>query len=240
MQADLGVNIDHVATIRQARQVDYPDPVAAASIAEMAGADQITCHLRMDRRHISDRDLEILARTVRTRLNVEMAATEAMLAIAARIRPHQVTLVPERAGEVTTEGGLDLVREGTFAEVAAAVETLRRAGIQASIFTDPDPAQVEAAVRCGAAAIELNTAAWSEAEGRKDLTREIARIAEAGREAIDAGLFLAAGHGLHYHNVQPVAALEIVQEFNIGHAIIARAVFSGLAAAVRDMKALIS
>ncbi len=240
MSADLGVNIDHVATVRQARQVDYPDPVTAAAIAEMAGADQITCHIRMDRRHVQERDLEILARTVQTRLNVEMAATPEMLDIAARIAPHQVTLVPERPGEVSTEGGLDLTRPQTFSEVAAAVERLRRnAGIRVAIFADPDPAQVEATVRCGAAAIELNTAAYADAADEKVRARELERIAVAGKESVAAGLFLAAGHGLHYHNVQPLVALQLIEEYNIGHALIARAVFSGLEAAVRDMKALL-
>jgi pyridoxine 5-phosphate synthase len=238
MPADLGVNIDHVATIRQARQAEYPDPVPAAAIAEMAGADQITCHIRMDRRHVNERDIEVLARTVQTRLNVEMAATDEMVAIAVKLRPHQVTLVPEREGEVTTEGGLDLTRDGTFADAASAVETLRRAGIQVSIFADPDVEQVEATVRCGATAIELNTAAYSEAEG-KERDRELERLDRAGRAAAAAGLFVAAGHGLHYHNVQPLVALDLVQEYNIGHAIIARAVFTGLDAAVRDMKALL-
>lgn len=239
MSADLGVNVDHVATVRQARRADYPDPVIAASIAEMAGADQITCHIRMDRRHVQERDLEILARTVQTRLNVEMATTPEMLEIAARIAPHQVTLVPERPGEVSTEGGLDLTRPQTFTEVAAAVERLRETSIRVAIFADPDPAQVEATVRCGASAIELNTAAYADATDDRSRSREIERITAAGREAAAAGLFLAAGHGLHYHNVQPLVALELIEEYNIGHAIIARAVFSGLEAAVRDMKALL-
>ena len=239
MSADLGVNIDHVATIRQARQADYPDPVIAASIAEMAGADQITCHIRMDRRHVQERDLEILARTVQTRLNVEMAATKEMLAIAARIAPHQVTLVPERPGEVSTEGGLDLTRPATFDEVAAAVERLRQTSTRVAIFADPDPAQVEATVRCGAAAIELNTAAYADAIDDRVRARELERLAQAGKDAAAAGLFLAAGHGLHYHNLQPLVALDLVEEYNIGHAIIARAVFAGLEVAVRDMKALL-
>ena len=239
MSPDLGVNIDHVATVRQARQADYPDPVIAASIAEMAGADQITCHLRMDRRHVQERDLEILTRTVQTRLNVEMATTRSMLDIAVRIAPHQVTLVPERPGEVTTEGGLDLTRAQTFAEVTAAVEQLRQASIRVAIFADPDPAQVKASVRCGAVAVELNTAAYAEAKNDQDRARELERIELAGKEVAAAGLFLAAGHGLHYHNVQPLVALDLIEEYNIGHAIIARAVFGGLDAAVRDMKTLL-
>ncbi len=237
--ADLGVNIDHIATIRQARRVSYPDPVPAASIAEMAGADQITCHIRCDRRHIQERDLELLAATVQTRLNVEMAATEEMLAIAERIRPHQVTLVPERPEEITTEGGLDLTRPDVLVEARAAVGRLREAGIRVAIFADPDAAQVDATVELGAGTIELNTAAYADAETAPARDRELARIEAAAKAAAAAGLFVAAGHGLHYHNVQPLADLDLIEEYNIGHAIVARAVFSGLDDAVRDMKALI-
>ena len=237
--ADLGVNIDHIATVRQARGVSYPDPVPAAAIAEMAGADQITCHIRCDRRHVQERDIELLAATVQTRLNVEMATDEEMLALAGRIKPHQVTLVPERPGEVTTEGGLDMTQPGVLDDVRAAVARLEGAGIRAAIFADPDAAQVDATVEVGAGTIELNTAAYAEADNDVDRDRELARIAAAARRAAKAGLFVAAGHGLHYHNVQALADLELIEEYNIGHAIIARALFSGLEDAVRDMKALL-
>ena len=239
MPADLGVNIDHVATVRQARRVSYPDPTAAAAIAEMAGADQITCHIRMDRRHIQERDLEILIRTVQTRLNLELAATEEMLAIASAIRPHQVTLVPERAGEVTTEGGLDLSLQATRDAVTAAVGQLQDLGIRVATFVDPSPEQVAASHACGVRTVELNTAAYSEAVSDSQRESELGRIELSARAALDRDLFVAAGHGLHYHNIQSLTALGLIAEYNIGHAIVARAVFSGLAAAVRDMKALL-
>jgi pyridoxine 5-phosphate synthase len=237
--ADLGVNIDHIATLRQARGVSYPDPVFAASIAEMAGADQITCHLRCDRRHIQDRDLEVLMATVQTRLNVEMATDEEMLALAERLRPHQVTLVPERPNEVTTEGGLDMTLSGVLDEVRSAVARLKQAGVRCAIFADPDVVQVDATVAVGAGTIELNTAAYADAPDAQTRERELRRIERAARKAAKAGLFVAAGHGLHYHNVQALADLEVIEEYNIGHAIVARAVFSGLEDAVRDMKALL-
>ena len=240
MSAQLGVNIDHVATVRQARGVAYPDPVAAASVAERAGADQITCHPRIDRRHVQERDLEILARTVQTRLNVEIAATPANLELVRRIAPGQVTLVPERAGEVTTEGGLDLRRKATFDEVCRAVEALRELDIDVAIFADPDERQVERIVACGATAIEINTAAYAEAGPQAAVQAELERVRAAAEEAEDAGLWVAAGHGLHYHNVQALADLELIREYNIGHAIIARAIFSGLDQAVADMKALLA
>lgn len=240
MVAQLGVNIDHVATVRQARGVAYPDPVAAASLAERAGADQITCHPRIDRRHVQDRDLEILARTVQTRLNVEIATTEANLELVLRIAPQQVTLVPEREGEVTTEGGLDLCQAKTFDEVRRAVQQLREAGIDVAIFADPDERQVERIVASGASAIEINTAAYAEAVGPDPVQNEVDRVRTAAEEAEDAGLWVAAGHGLHYHNVQALADLELIREYNIGHAIIARALFCGLEQAVADMKALLT
>jgi pyridoxine 5-phosphate synthase len=239
MIPQLGVNIDHVATVRQARGVSYPDPVTAASVAEMAGADQITCHPRIDRRHVQDRDLEILARTVQTKLNIEIAATAANLELVLGIRPGQVTLVPEREGEVTTEGGLDLTRAETFADVKRATARLREAGLTVSIFADPDPAQVERIVAVGATAIEINTAAYAEATTEAQVEAEIDRIQAAAEESDDAGLWVAAGHGLHYHNVSALADLELIREYNIGHAIIARAIFTGLDAAVRDMKGLL-
>lgn len=239
MSAELGVNIDHVATVRQARQVAYPDPVPAASIAEMAGADQITTHIRLDRRHIQERDLELLVATVQTRLNVEMAVEEEMLAIAERIRPHQITLVPERPEEVTTEGGLDLTRPGILKSVDAAMPRLRELGCTVAIFADPDLAQVEGTVDCGAGAIEFNTAAYAEARTESQKRLELERLRRCAEAAREAGLYVAAGHGLHYHNVRALVELDLIEEFNIGHALIARAIFDGLAAAVRDMKALL-
>lgn len=240
MIPQLGVNIDHVATLRQARQVTYPDPVTAAAIAEMAGADQITCHPRIDRRHVQDRDLEVLARTVQTKLNIEIATTNSNVDLALRVRPGQVTLVPERAGEVSTEGGLDLLQPAIFEDVRQATARLREAGLTVSIFADPDPAQVERIIASGATAIEINTAAYAEAVGEEDIEAQLDRVQAAAEEADDAGLWVAAGHGLHYHNVSALADLELIREYNIGHAIIARAVFSGLEAAVRDMKALLA
>lgn len=239
MIPQLGVNIDHVATLRQARGETYPDPVAAALIAEMAGADQITCHPRIDRRHVQDRDIDVLARTVQTRLNVEIAATDANLELVLRLRPGQITLVPEREGEVTTEGGLDLLRKDTFEGVQRATARLREAGLTVSIFADPDPAQVARIVASGATAIEINTAAYAQARGEAAVEAELDRIQAAAEEADDAGLWVAAGHGLHYHNVSALADLELIREYNIGHALIARAIFSGLETAVRDMKALL-
>ena len=239
MAARLGVNIDHVATVRQARGVDYPDPVAAAAIAEMAGADQITVHIRMDRRHIQERDIELLGKTVQTRLNVEMAATDEMMAIARELRPDQVTLVPEREGEVTTEGGLDLKQPVIAEEVAAATLALTELGIQVAIFADPELEQVDGVVRAGAGVIELNTAAYADAGSPAAASSELRRIEAAARRSSEAGLFVAAGHGLHFHNIQPLVALGLVAEYNIGHSLVARAIFSGLGEAVRDMKRLL-
>ena len=238
--ARLGVNIDHVATVRQARGTSYPDPVAAASIAEMAGADQITVHIRLDRRHIQERDIELLARTVQTRLNVEMVPEDEMLALAERTQPHTVTLVPEREGEVTTEGGLDLCDPGVRGQVQEAVQRLRAAGIGASVFIDPDSAQVQAAVNLTVDVIEFNTAAYAEAHTDTGRQAELERIDAACRSAAEHGLFIAAGHGLHYHNVGPLVDLGWIEEFNIGHAIVGRALFSGMDGAVRDMKDLIA
>ena len=239
MPRRLGVNIDHVATLRQARQAPYPDPVAAAMVAELAGADQITCHIRMDRRHIQERDLELLARTVQTRLNVEMVSEPEMMSIAESIRPHQVTLVPERPEEVTTEGGLDLTAAAILEESRRATATLRNLGIEVAIFADPSPGQVEGVVACGAGAIEINTAAYAEASTDAARRVELARIEACATSAAQAGLYVAAGHGLHYHNIGPLVGLGRITEYNIGHAIIARAIFSGLDAAIRDMKALL-
>ncbi len=231
---DLGVNIDHVATLRQQRHVSYPDPVRAALIAEDAGADLITLHLREDRRHIQDADVQALRGQLRTRMNLECAITSEMLDIACRIKPHDVCLVPEKRQELTTEGGLDVL--GHFEDVRAAVSRLHDAGIRVSLFIDPDAAQIDAAARAGATVIELHTGAYAEASAGAQ-EAELGRIREAVAEGVRQGLRVNAGHGLHYENVQPVAALDGIAELNIGHAIIAQAVFCGLETAVREMKA---
>ena len=231
----LGVNIDHVATLRQARRSSYPDPLHAALLAEQSGADSITLHLREDRRHIQDRDVELMRQALQTRMNLEMAVTDEMIGIACRIRPQDVCLVPEKREEVTTEGGLDVA--GQSARIAAACGALAAAGIRVSLFIDPDPAQIEASRRVGAPVIELHTGAYAEAQGVAR-TREFERLVAGARQAAALGLTVNAGHGLHYHNVVPVAAIPEIVELNIGHAIIARAVFDGLARAVRDMKDL--
>jgi pyridoxine 5-phosphate synthase len=231
----LGVNIDHVATIRQARRGRNPDPLLAALLAEQAGADSITLHLREDRRHIQDHDVERLRDTLQTHMNLELAATEPMVAIATRVRPADVCLVPERRTELTTEGGLDLLRGGP--SLGAAVAQLTAAGIRVSLFIDPDPAQIEAALALGAPAVELHAGSYAEATGERR-AHELHRLASAARSATAAGLVVNAGHGLDYHNVGPVAAIPEVVELNIGFAIIARAVFTGLEPAVREMKRL--
>ena len=233
----LGVNIDHVATLRQARRGRYPDPVHAALAAEAAGADSITLHLREDRRHIQDADVRALRPLLQTHMNLELAVTDEMLAIATELRPSDCCLVPERRQEITTEGGLDVAREA--ARVRAAVGTLKQAGVRVSLFIDPQPRQVEAAAASGAAVIELHTGAYAEARGGARAT-ELERLREAARLGAGLGLVVHAGHGLNYHNVQPVAALREIVELNIGHALIGHAVFVGLAAAVREMKALMT
>lgn len=233
----LGVNIDHVATVRQARGTNYPDPVEAALLAETAGADGITVHLREDRRHIQDRDVDVLARVLKTRMNLEMAVTAEMIAIATRVRPAHCCLVPEKRTEVTTEGGLDVL--GSEASVRAACGQLGRAGIEVSLFIDPELAQIDAAVRCGAPVIELHTGAYADASDEHARAKELARIGQATAHALARGLVVNAGHGLNYRNVEPVAAIRGINELNIGHAIIARAVITGLAEAVREMKQLI-
>ena len=232
----LGVNVDHVATLRQARGTTYPDPVAAALAAERAGADSITIHLREDRRHIQDRDLEVMQRTVQTRVNLEMAVTDAMLDIALRVLPADCCLVPEKREELTTEGGLDVA--GQADAVARACRRLEEAGIRTSLFIDPDPAQLEASAACGAPVVELHTGTYADAPDRIEQARELDRIRAAAEYGDRLGLTIHAGHGLHYHNVQPVAAIGEVVELNIGHAIVARAVFDGFGQAVADMKAL--
>ena len=232
----LGLNIDHIATIRQARRAREPEPVTAALIAELAGAEGITVHLRGDRRHIQDRDVELLRQVIATRLNIEMAATRAMVDAACRVKPDQVTLVPERPDEVTTTGGLDVVQhEGAVRDAVAAC---RAAGIRVSIFVDAVPEQVDASRAAAADAIEINTGPYAEATERaRDV--HLARVALAAAKAAEAGLEVLAGHGLNYVNVTPIVRLPHIVELNIGHAIIARAVLVGLERAVREMVALL-
>ncbi|ODQ07086.1 MULTISPECIES: pyridoxine 5'-phosphate synthase [Enterobacterales] len=232
----LGVNIDHIATLRNARGTTYPDPVQAAFIAEQAGADGITIHLREDRRHITDRDLMLISQTVQTRLNLEMAVTEEMIEIACQTQPDFCCLVPEKRQEVTTEGGLDVV--GNEEKIADAIKRLSLAGIKVSLFIDPDHEQINAADRVGAPFIEIHTGAYADAEDEMAQEKEFVRIRDAVTYAASKGLKVNAGHGLHYHNVQRIAALPELYELNIGHAIIARAVFSGLAPAIEEMKRL--
>src|SRR5690349_4937964 len=231
----LGINIDHVATVRQARRAAYPDPVHAALLAEQAGADNITLHLREDRRHIQDRDVRLLRPLLQTRMNLEMGLTEEMLVIASEVRPHDVCLVPENRAEITTEGGLDVAAD--VERVANGVQRLAAAGSRVALFIAPDLAQVDAAKRSGAPVIELHTGTYAEATGG-DRARELGRLNAAARRAVSLGLEVHAGHGLTYHNVLPVASIPEIVELNIGHCIIARAIFSGLEAAVREMKAL--
>ncbi|HYB33282.1 MAG TPA: pyridoxine 5'-phosphate synthase [Steroidobacteraceae bacterium] len=233
----LGVNIDHVATLRQARRGHDPDPVHAALAAEIAGADSITLHLREDRRHIQDRDVRVLRGLLQTRMNLEMAVTEEMLAVAAEVRPADCCLVPERRAELTTEGGLDVLAQLT--RIAEATARLRQAGVRVALFIDPERRQIEAAAHAGAPAIELHTGAYACAAGAAAAT-ELERLRSGARLAASLGLEVHAGHGLNYRNVQPVAAVREIVELNIGHALIAHAVFVGLPAAVREMKALMS
>jgi len=229
----LGVNIDHVATLRQARRTRYPDPLYAALMAEQAGADSITLHLREDRRHIQDHDLHAIKSALQTRTNLEMAATEEMLRIATALRPEDCCLVPERREEVTTEGGLDVAAQRDL--IRDAVATLAAAGIRTSLFVDPELRQLDAAADVGAPVVELHTGAYADAPvARRDA--ELARLRKAARHGRECGLTVHAGHGLHYHNVSPIAAMPEIVELNIGHAIIARAVFHGLASAVSEMK----
>lgn len=233
----LGVNIDHVATLRQARGTRYPDPVQAAIEAEQAGADGITVHLREDRRHIQERDIRLLKEVMQTRMNLEIAVTDEMLAFSREIRPEHVCLVPERREELTTEGGLDVA--GNLARVQHAVEELSGFGCEVSLFIDAEPRQIEAARHAGAPVVELHTGHYAEASGAEQASA-LRRIQEGVAYARKLGLVVNAGHGLHYHNVEPIAAIPGINELNIGHAIIARALFSGLAGAVADMRALIA
>ena len=233
----LGVNIDHIATLRNARGTRYPDPVQAAFIAEQAGADGITVHLREDRRHITDRDIRLLRDTIQTRMNLEMAVTEEMITIACEVRPHFCCLVPENRQEVTTEGGLDVA--GQQQKLNDAVKRLTEAGILVSLFIDADHRQIDAAVTAGAPYIEIHTGAYAEAAEGPEQDAELARIREAAEYAASLGLKVNAGHGLTYHNVLPVAAIPQMHELNIGHSIIGQAVISGLAEAVSEMKVLL-
>jgi len=231
----LGVNIDHVATLRQARRIDYPDPVHAALLAEQSGADSITLHLREDRRHIQDRDVTLLRRLLQTRMNLEMAVTPEMIRIASEIQPQDCCLVPESREEVTTEGGLDV--RAQEARIHEACRALAAAGVRVSLFIDPDRVQIEAARRVGAPVIELHTGTYANATGARR-AEELERVRSAAALGASLGLVVNAGHGLNYHNVEPIAAIREIVELNIGHAIIARAIFDGLPKAVRDMKDL--
>lgn len=231
----LGINIDHVATLRQARRGRYPDPIHAALAAEMAGADSITLHLREDRRHIQDNDVRILRGLLKTHMNLELAVTDEMLKIAADVRPSDCCLVPEKRQEITTEGGLDVA--GQQMQVTDATRTLVGHGIRVALFIDPDPRQIEAAARSGAQVVELHTGTYAQSTGSHQAS-ELERLHTGARLAAGLGLEVHAGHGLNYHNVQPVAAIRDIVELNIGHSIIARAVFDGLPVAVREMKQL--
>ncbi|KZN37775.1 pyridoxine 5'-phosphate synthase [Pseudoalteromonas luteoviolacea] len=232
----LGVNVDHIATLRQARGTSYPDPAHAAAVAEHAGADGITIHLREDRRHIQDRDVYVMAKTIQTRMNLEIAVTDEMLDIAVEVKPEYVCLVPEKREELTTEGGLDVV--GNQQKVTEAVQKLADAGIKVSLFIDADKAQIDAAKAAGAPYIEIHTGAYADAHSESEQNAELERIREGVQYAHGLGIIVNAGHGLHYHNIKPIAEMPEIYELNIGHAIIARAAIDGLEKAVRDMKRL--
>lgn len=234
----LGVNVDHIATLRQARGTSYPDPVHAASVAEHAGADGITIHLREDRRHIQDRDVYVMAKTIQTRMNLEIAVTDEMIAIALEVKPAYVCLVPEKREELTTEGGLDVL--GNQEKITQAVNKLTGAGIKVSLFIDADEAQIDAAKQTGAPYIEIHTGAYADAETDVEQQVELERIRQGVQYADQQGIIVNAGHGLHYHNVKPIAQMPEIYELNIGHAIIARAAIDGLDQAIRDMKRLMN
>ena len=238
MPPRLGVNVDHVATLRQSRRTSYPDPVQAAMLAELAGADQITIHLREDRRHIQERDLQILRRTVQTRLNLEMAATQEMVKIAYEAKPDVCTLVPERREELTTEGGLDAA--GNRDAIRKVVKTLKDDDIVVSLFIDPDVDQVRAAHRVEADVVEIHSGRYCDARLAQDRRRELARMVDAAKAAAKLGIQVAAGHGLNYQNVLPVVAITEIEELNIGHAIVGHAIMVGMERAVREMKELLS
>ena len=230
----LGVNIDHVATLRQARGTLYPEPVQAALVAEQAGADGITAHLREDRRHIQDRDIFLLKDMLHTRLNMEMAVTDEMVALAIKVQPYACCLVPEKREELTTEGGLDIA--GNLNRMQWACDALKTVGIEVSLFIDPDEAQIDAAVKAGAPVIELHTGCYADAKNPAQQAKELARIRQAAHYAHSAGLHVNAGHGLHFYNVEAICAIPEIIELNIGHSIIAQALFSGLAQTVKDLK----
>lgn len=234
MSIYLGVNIDHIATLRQARGTRYPDPIQAAIEAEQAGADSITLHLREDRRHIQERDVRMLSEILQTKMNLEMAVTEEMLTMAEKYRPADCCLVPEKREELTTEGGLDVA--GQLDKMKAACQRLAAANVRVSLFIDPDISQIEAALACGAPVVELHTGRYAEAESDSEAARELAIITEAAQQANARGLQVNAGHGLHYHNTAAIAAIPELVELNIGHAIVARSVFTGFQGAVREMK----
>lgn len=234
----LGVNVDHVATIRQSRRTIYPDPMTAAAICELAGADQVTVHLREDRRHIQERDLRVLRESVQTTLNLEMAATQEMVKIAYDVKPDVATLVPERREELTTEGGLDVARHKDH--VKKYVQSLKDGDITVSLFIDPDLDQVRAAHRIESQAVELHTGKFCDARGESEKRAELQRIADAARAASKLGLRVAAGHGINYHNLHDLLPISEIEEYNIGHAIIAQSIFVGLDRAVRDMIALLN
>nr|WP_022846546.1 MULTISPECIES: pyridoxine 5'-phosphate synthase [unclassified Desulfurobacterium] len=234
----LGVNIDHVATIREARKTFEPDPVHAAVIADLAGADQITLHLREDRRHIQDRDLKLIKEVIHSKINLEMAATEEMVEIALSVKPHQVTLVPEKREEITTEGGLDV--KGQKDRIRDVVKRLKAAGIVVNLFIDPDKEQIEAAADVGADAVELHTGEYANAVSEGEREKELSRLRTAAKYAKELELKVYAGHGLTYKNVKPVAEIEEIEELNIGHSIVANAVLKGLSDAVKEMKRLIN
>jgi pyridoxine 5-phosphate synthase len=238
MAPRLGVNVDHVATLRQSRRTIYPDPVQAAVLAELAGADQITIHLREDRRHIQERDLSVLRKLVQTRLNLEMAATQEMVKLAYEAKPDVCTLVPERREELTTEGGLDVA--GNRDAVRKVVKTLKDAEITVSLFVDPDVDQIRAAHRVEADVVEIHTGRYCDARLVQDRRRELARVVDAAKAAAKLGLTVAAGHGLNYRNVLPVVAIAEIEELNIGHAIIGHAIMVGMERAVREMKELLA
>lgn len=234
----LGVNIDHVATVREARKINEPDPVAAAAMAELAGADGIVCHLREDRRHLSDRDLRLLRETVKSHLNLEMAATAEMTDIAGKVRPDMVTLVPEKRTEVTTEGGLDVI--SNFETIKNTISELRSSNIIVSLFIDPRLDQIKESVRAGADYVELHTGKYADAADANEQEDELSTLQSMAYAADKLGLSVSAGHGLNYYNVRGIAKLDKIEELNIGHSIIGRAIFTGLDRAVRDMQKLIN
>ncbi len=230
----LGVNIDHVATLRQARGTFYPEPIQAALVAEQAGADGITAHLREDRRHIQDRDIFLLKEMLHTRLNMEMAVTDEMVALATKVKPYACCLVPEKREELTTEGGLDIA--GNLKRMQWACDVLKSSDIEVSLFIDPDKSQIDAAVKAGAPVVELHTGCYADAKNPAQQDKELTRIREAAYYAYSAGLQVNAGHGLHFYNVEKICAIPEIVELNIGHSIIAQALFSGLSQTVKDLK----